>query len=44
MLHLLKQIILVDYNSPKSCMSQFKSNKTIGYLIAFGLLASIYIK
>ena len=23
MLHFLKQIIMVDYNSPKSCMSQF---------------------
>jgi len=44
MLHFIKQITLVDYKSPKSCMSQFKSNKTIGYLIAFGLLASIYIK
>jgi 4-hydroxybenzoate polyprenyltransferase len=44
MLHFLKQIIMVDYKSPKSCMSQFKSNTAIGYLVAFGLLASIYIK
>lgn len=43
-LHLLKQIAFVRANDPKACMKQFKSNNTIGFLIAFGLLGSIYLK
>lgn len=43
-LHLLKQIIFVKADNPKACMKQFKSNNTIGFLIAFGLLANIYLK
>lgn len=44
MLHFLKQIVMVEYNNPKSCMKQFKSNNTIGVLITLGLLANIYLK
>ena len=41
MLHFLKQIAFLDINSPKSCSTQFRSNVQIGFLIAFGLLASV---
>ena len=44
MLHFLKQITFVNYNDPASCQKQFKSNQTIGFLLAFGLLANIYLK
>jgi len=44
MLHLLKQIAFVKYNDPKACMKQFKSNNVVGALVAFGLLANLYLK
>lgn len=44
MLHFVKQMAFVKENNPKSCMKQFKSNNTIGILVAFGLLANIYLK
>lgn len=44
MLHFLKQILFVKYDNPEACLKQFKSNNTIGVLIAFGLLANIYLK
>lgn len=44
MLQFLKQISMVDLNSPESCHKQFKSNTTIGALVGFGLLASLLIK
>jgi 4-hydroxybenzoate polyprenyltransferase len=42
--HTLKQLALVKLNSPESCQKQFKSNNTIGAILTFGLLASIFIK
>lgn len=44
MAHFLKQIVMVNANNPEACMKQFKSNNTIGALIAMGLLANIYLK
>lgn len=44
MLHLLKQVVFVKYNDPAACLKQFKSNNVVGFLIAFGLLANIYLK
>ena len=44
MAHFIKQIAFVNYKSPESCYRQFKSNSTLGAIVAFGLLASILIK
>ena len=44
MLQFLKQIAIVDLKSPESCHRQFKSNTTVGALVGFGLLASLFIK
>ncbi len=42
--HFVKQMAMVNFNSPQSCMKQFKSNNVIGALVAFGLFASLAIK
>lgn len=44
MAHFVKQIAFVNLKSPESCYKQFKSNNTVGALVAFGLLSSMLIK
>lgn len=40
LLHLLQQVHLVDYNSPKQCLNKFVSNKWIGVMLLAGILAA----
>jgi 4-hydroxybenzoate polyprenyl transferase len=42
--HFLKQIAFFNPKSPESALKNFKSNNTVGALITFGMLASLFIK
>ncbi|RNA36913.1 4-hydroxybenzoate mitochondrial-like [Brachionus plicatilis] len=42
--HFAKQMAFVNFKSPESCAKQFRSNNTIGAIMTFGLMASLFIK